>query len=129
MKLKDLHEVSLAAGKPKESMTDDEWQQYFYIMKLLTTQSEQKHMRSTFPEMFINGQSEQSTYYGDTNYMHYCKFINSVLATIRGNSSEPPQRDYCYFIYQIADLLKYEHERLKSRYRPEYKCFEVWLDD
>lgn len=128
MELNDLHQISLTAGKPDKNMTDDEWQQYFSAMKLLTTQSKQKYMKSTFPEMIVNGQVEQSTYCGDTEYMYYCEFINSVLSAIRGNSSEPPQHDYCFFIYQIADLLRYEHDRLIVCYKPEYRCFEVWLN-
>lgn len=127
MKLSNKQPVSLTAGKPESDLTDEQWQIYFAAMKLQTKQSAESCMNTNLVPLTVNGQPLQSAYDGDTTYMYYCEFINSVLEVIRGTDDEAPEHDYCYFIYQIADLLRFEHERLRTRYLPEYKCFEVWL--
>lgn len=85
-------------------------------------------MRTRFAKSTVNGVAEQSEYSGETSYVYYCQFINNVLHTIRGTPNEPARKDYCYFIYQIADLLRFEHDRLCVAWKPETECFEVWLD-
>lgn len=109
-------------------MTNEQWQQYFYILKQIIPQGKEKRMKSRFFKSTVNGVTENSEYSGETSYVYYCQFINGVLKTIRGSSCEPPQHDYCYFIYQIVDLLKFEHDRLNVVWKPHYDCFEVWLD-
>lgn len=52
----------------------------------------------------------------------YVDFICGVLETIRTGNV-----DYCFFIYQIEDLLKFEKDQLQSRWLPEEECFMVWL--
>lgn len=130
MKLSELKFCSLSAGRPNPNMTDAQWQQYFSVMKLLIKPSKTRKMKCTAANMVINGcnMDGKIEYKGDTSYMNYCKYINSVLSTIRGEHSDVPRHDYCYFIYQIADLLKYEHDRLRTKYMSENECFEVWLD-
>lgn len=59
----------------------------------------------------------------ETQWIYYSKFINSVLRTIRQG-----KYDYCYFIFQIIDLLKYEHDNLKVEWLPDYQCFRVSLN-
>lgn len=130
MELKEMKMVNRAAGMPDPKMTDEKWQQYFLVLKLLVKQEKEKMMRQSNSGFIINGQNmdDKVEYKGDTSYSYYCRYINGVLATIRGRNGNAPQVDYCYFIYQISDLLKYEHERLRTRYLPEYQCFEVWLN-
>jgi hypothetical protein len=128
LKLNDLRQVNLGAGRPDANMTDAQWQQYFSLMKLMTSQGKTKRMRSEFAKFTVNGHAEDSGYTGDTSYVNYCKFINGVLSTIRGSSTELPQHDYCFFIYHITDLLRFEHDGLRTMWRPEYECFEVWLE-
>lgn len=96
---------------------------------MITVQSTSRRMRCSHAKMVVNGQTDESTYYGETQYSNYCSFINSILRTIRGSGGKPPQHDYCFFIYQITDLLRFEHDRLRTRWIPEYECFEVWLSD
>lgn len=129
MELNTLRTVSLTKGRPDADMTDGQWQEYFSIMKQMTEQGDEKRMKLstagiTINEHSVNGQSE---YHGETSYVYYCQFINSVLATIRGNASMPPSHDYCFYIYQIADLLHFEHDRLNVVWLERDKCFEVWL--
>ena len=61
------------------------------------------------------------TYHGTTNWQEYCSFINDMLRNIRAG-----QVDYCYFIYQIMDLLKFHYNDLKTKYCDGY--WEVWLE-
>lgn len=128
MKLDDFRHVSLTTGKPDSDMTDAQWQEYFSIMKLMTKQGKEKKMKSSSAKLIVNGYSSECEYRGETSYARYCQFINSMLKTIRGNSSELPAHDYCFYIYQIADLLRFEHDNLKVVWRQNDKCFEVWLD-
>lgn len=129
MKLEELQYVSLTAGRPDCNMTDEKWQQRFAVMRLMTKQTKLKRM-SVAKANLISGHkdSDEFAYHGETLYSTYCSFINGVLSTIRGNGAESPKHDYCYYIYQITDLLKFEHDRLRTKYLPEYECFEVWLD-
>ena len=75
----------------------------------------------------INGTVSQESYSGETQYFRYRNYINDILCTIR---SRHHAVDYCYYIYQIADLLKYEPE-LKTRLdttEESLPYFEVWLE-
>ena len=63
----------------------------------------------------------QGTYHGCTNWQQYCSYINDILSIIRSG-----QVDYCYYIYQILDLLKFHYDDLKTRYCDGY--WEVWLE-
>lgn len=123
--------MSLTKGKPDADMTNEQWQEYFSIMKQMIKQGKEKRMKFSTARMTINGYSVdgQSEYHGETSYAYYCQFINGILRTIRGNSSESPSHDYCFYIYQIADLLRFEHDRLNVIWRKKDKCFEVWLDE
>lgn len=125
MKLEELQYVSLTAGRPDYNMTDEKWQQRFAVMRLMTKQSRLKRMSASKANL-ISGHkdSEEFAYHGETLYSTYCSFINGVLSTIRVNG----RHDYCYYIYQITDLLRFEHDRLRTKYLPESGCFEVWLD-
>lgn len=127
MELSNEQSVNLKAGKPDSDLTDEQWQLYFAAMKSQVKPKATTCMNTEYTPATVNGKPLKSEYDGDTMYMYYCEFINSVLDVIRGTDDEPPEHDYCYFIYQIAELLTFEHERLRTRYLPEYKCFEVWL--
>lgn len=129
MELNDLRLINLNAGKPDINMTDAVWQQYFSIMKLITKQGKSRRMKRSHVRSSIDKYSDEPVYLGETLYSNYCSFINSVLGTIRGSSNELPQHDYCFFIYQITDLLRFEHDKLKTKWHPEYECFEVWLEN
>ena len=52
----------------------------------------------------------------------YADFIGYMLEYIRNGG-----KDYCFYIYQIIDLLKYEKDRLCARWIPDDECFLVWL--
>lgn len=129
MQISKLKEMSpsffrMGSGRPESGLTDKEWQEELSIRKLYITPHEKhitklggRHSRGSYlwnPE--IDGD-----YHGTTNWQQYCTFINSVLSTIRSG-----QYDYCYFKYQILDLLKFHYDTLKTKYCDGY--WEVWLD-
>ena len=61
-------------------------------------------------------------YYGKTQYQYYCDFINGILKNIRRG-----EVDYCFYVYQIEELLKYEHDNLCAKYLDDDECFQVSL--
>lgn len=124
MKLEELQNISLTAKKPDKDMTDKEWQEYFGIMKTLTHQVKEKRMSCSTSPILINGYSDnQFTYHGDTQWTKYKEFINSILFSIRHG-----EYDYCFYIYHIAELLRYEHDNLRTKWLPDDNCFQVWLN-
>lgn len=124
MKLEELQTISLTAKKPDKDMTDKEWQEYFGIMKTLIHQVKEKRMSCRTSPILINGYSDnQFTYQGDTQWTKYKEFINSILFAIRHGEC-----DYCFYIYHIAELLRYEHDNLRTKWLPDDNCFQVWLN-
>lgn len=117
--------INVHTGKPNKDMSDKQWQKYFNSMRLFVQPSVYKRMNIRSPHIYINNYAcdNQFEYQGETQWIYYKKFINDILSTIRRG-----EKDYCYYIYQIADLLKYEHDNLRSRWRTEEECFEVWLE-
>lgn len=121
--IKELDDISLFNRKKRIDMTDYDWQIYFNELRNKIKPSSERHLKSS-GSISINGYNDfsQFTYCGDTQWQYYCKFINSVLSTIRSGEC-----DYCYHIYQISDLLKFEHDKLKTEWLPKQQCFKVSL--
>lgn len=121
LKLEDLKNFK----KLSEDMTDEQWQEYFKLMKLIISQSKQRRMSTRNWQFTVNGYRDDSqfAYHGETQWSRYCQFINSTLQAIRFGEYE-----YCFYIYQIADLLRFEHDRLRTQWLPEHKQFLVWLE-
>jgi hypothetical protein len=70
----------------------------------------------------IRDGSLYGSYHGKTQYQQYCSFINNILRNIRRG-----EIDYCFYIYQVAELLKYE-ERLKVVWLQPEGCFRLSLE-
>ena len=104
-------------------MTSETWKPYFESLKGQVKPSADKRMKTYYPT-YVNYQVDNGyfSYKGDTQWQYYCRFINSILRAIRSGEC-----DYCFHIYQIIDLLRYEHERLVCDWLPENKCFKVYL--
>lgn len=122
--IRELDNISSSKKRIPLKMTDEEWQEYFSeLRKKIKPSSE--HLMKTSYSIWVNGYKDISyfTYHSDTEWQYYCKFINSVLRTIRGGEC-----DYCYHIYQISDLLRFEHDKLKTLWIPNQQCFEVSLE-
>lgn len=106
--------VSLNAGSPSSLMSNEEWQEYFAEMKTLIHPLCQKRMSCT-PHGVPASEKDRET-------ARYASYINGILSTIRSG-----HEDYCYLIYQIADLLKFEFSDLRTEYIQEDGYFRVWL--
>lgn len=116
--------ISNSDGRPSDSLTDEKWQKEFEIRKLLISPSPDdvnKLGKQYSRESGMWNEETNGTYEGMTNWQSYCNYINDILKNIRAG-----QIDYCYFIYQIEDLLKFCHEDLKTKYKDGF--WEVWLE-
>lgn len=120
--LREMKLISNTNGRPTSYLTDEKWQKEFQIRKLFVDPSKCKHMGGKFSKD-VNAWNEETDgmYYGATNYQEYCRFINDILREIRRGQCE-----YCYYIYQIMDLLKFHKEDLRTKYCDGY--WEVWLE-
>jgi len=115
---------NLTLRRPSKSLTDAEWQIYFEAMRDSIQPSNDRIMQkprlNPSPDEVHVVESHISII--NSQLGNYCDFINSILKTIRSGHD-----DYCYFIYQVADLLRYERDRLRSEYLPDDGCIRVWL--
>lgn len=109
--------VTETTGRPPENYTDLQWQQDFIRIKESINPSSLRKMKFS-----RDPNNPNYTYHGKTQYQYYCSFINNILSTIRNGES-----DYCYCIYQVAELLKYEHDKLKTKWLEDCSCFELSL--
>lgn len=101
--------------KPPKDYTSEQWLSDFEELKSKVKQAQEREMR-VMPDVSLYG-----SYHGKTQYQQYCSFINNILRTIRRGGI-----DYCFYIYQIQDLLKYE-ERLKVIWLQSEGCFRLSL--
>ena len=101
-----------------DNMTDTEWQQFFAQMKSDIKPIGKKYMTKPGLSPIKDG----TEYHGETSACRYRQFINNILQAIRCD-----EFDYCFYIYQIRDLLRHE-PNLQSRYLPYWDCFQVWID-
>lgn len=129
MTLEELREMKLVSntnGRPASTLTDEKWQKEFNIRKLFV-----KPVNKDITKLGQNvkysketgywNEETMDTYHGTTNWQEYCSFINDMLRNIRAG-----QVDYCYYIYQIMDLLKFHYNNLRTKYCDGY--WEVWLE-
>jgi len=114
----DLKKVNLNQRQPDSTMTPEQWQTQFRAMRMMVEPAKRKRMVRT--ENYAN---EDHVYYGETLWQQYCKFINDILRFIRAG-----EEDFCFYIYQITELLRFEHERLRTEWIPHLRCFRVWLE-
>lgn len=104
--------------KLSDSMTDAEWQKLFAQMKADIKPACERYMTKPGTTPIKDGDE----YRGETTAVRYKQFINGILRTIRQG-----ELDYCYYIYQIRDLLIYE-PRLKAEWSQGDECFEVSIE-
>jgi len=114
--------------KSLDNMTNKEWQQLFFIMKIKSVRTNNKKLTRRNTNSVIS-QRRWSLSRGngdgcDTLDMKYCNFINSVLGVIRNK-----EVDYVYHTYQIEELLRFcPNLNSKLIHNDEITYFEVWLD-
>lgn len=123
-KLRELKLISNTDGRPSSALTEERWQKEFELRKRFVVPYGKnvkllggKHSR----ESGVWAEETNRQYDGQTNWQSYCSYINDVLRRIRKG-----QTDYCYYIYQIMDLVKFHPNNLKTKYCDGY--WEVWLE-
>lgn len=124
MTLEELRKMKLISntnGRPSSTLTDEKWQREFNIRKLFVKPSMLKKMQGKYSKESGTWNTETYEYHGMINWQSYCSYINDILSNIRAG-----QIDYCYFIYQVLDLLKFHYNDLKTKYCDGY--WEVWLE-
>lgn len=126
MQLKELQSFKTARttyGRPTSTLTDKDWQNQFSLAKLYITPSQKNNWRmsESFARECVRTESA-NTYSGRTNWQSYCAYINDILNNIRSGAV-----DYCYYGYQIIDLLRFHRDTLRTKYRNGY--WEVWLEE
>ena len=127
--LEELREIGLVSntnGRPRSNLTDEKWQKELSLRKAFVTPHPRgiKKMGGKYSKESGGWNEEtQGIYYGTTNYQQYTTYINSVLKEI-----ESGRVDYCYFIYQILDLLAFHYNTLRTKYIEGEGYWEVWLE-
>lgn len=122
--LREMRIISNTNGRPSSTLTNDKWQKEFNVRKLFITPypKEVKKLKGQYSkESGMWNEETQGTYYGCTSWQSYCSYINDILNNIRSG-----QVDYCYYIFQIVDLIKFHYEDLRTKYCDGY--WEVWLE-
>ena len=110
--------ISSTTGRPSKNMSDELWQETFKVLQTMTIPIRDTRMRKPVGSKdYYSGD-----YKGMTQFQQYCSYINDILKVIRSGET-----DYCHYIYQIEDLLKYERSTLKTEYLPADQCWAVWL--
>lgn len=122
--LREMRIISNTNGRPSSTLTNEKWQKEFSVRKLFITPypKEVKKLKGQYSkESGMWNEETQGTYYGCTSWQSYCSYINDILNNIRSG-----QVDYCYYIFQILDLIKFHYEDLRTKYCDGY--WEVWLE-
>lgn len=115
--------TSSQSGRPSSVMSDAQWQLKFETMKKDVTPTSRKRYGGLYAtDPGTHDSRRYGAYIGSTNYQNYCGFINDALSAMRHGN-----RTLCFYTYQIADLLRFEKDRLQTRYIPEDEWWECWL--
>lgn len=117
--------ISNSSGRPASWLTDDRWQNEFELQRVFIKPFPPERNITRLKGKYSKekcGLSDKP-YYGTTKWQNYCTYINDVLRNI-----ERGHVDYCYFVYQILDLLRFHHDSLRTRYVEDGEYWEVWLN-
>ena len=123
--LRNMKLISNTNGRPSSTLTDEKWQKELNLRKMFVTPygKDIKKLGGKFStESGLWNDETMGEFHGQTNWQSYCSYINDVLRNIRSG-----QVDYCYYIYQILDLVKFHYNTLRTRYCDGY--WEVWLEE
>ena len=125
MELSNLTNMSnhnYSTGRPSSTLTDKEWQTELEIRKLYIKPYDKNIKRLGGRYSSEYGRDVPGKKYdGSTGWQSYCYFINDVMKQIRSGFVE-----YCYYYYQITELLHFHYDDLRTRYIDGY--WEVWLE-
>ena len=100
------------------SLDNEQWQTVFDRLRSETEPSKDKR----FNLKRYSFEKTSYTYTGESELFRYMQFINDVLSVIRSG-----EIDYCFKAEHVADLLKFEHDRLQTEWIPSESCFKVFI--
>lgn len=115
----------LSVRRPPDNMTDVEWQEYFKFIRSNIEPSNSQVMIKHLPDSChgFPDKTYKRVHRRKTQNDEYCDFINDMLKILRSG-----RVDYCYYVFQVTDLLKFEYDRLRSEYMSNEGCIKVWLE-
>lgn len=124
--LGDMRLFITKKGRPTSDMTDIIWQKIFNQLQQKTVpyidgktaRMKIDHSRTCVTNEWGEFEADQTT-----DWKRYCAFINTVLRDIRRGTIA-----YCFYYYQISQLLKFHKYDLRTKYDERDKQWEVWLD-
>jgi len=109
-------------GLPSGATNNSEWQTYFKVLKAVVKPSAEKYLPKAYSPRQTYYRNYNQVYDGETQWYRYVQFINQILRNIRRG-----EEDYCYYTYQILELLRFEPENLCADWLEDDECFKVYL--
>ena len=106
-----------------KTLTDDEWQECLHILRTITPTTTEKRLKRKLGRVVLG---KNWTLSGGEEFSldkYYTQFINDVLKVIRSG-----EIDYCFYTYQIAELLRFEPNLQARLTHDDCSHFEVWLN-
>ena len=113
MKLSEVQKQQINQMLPL--MTNEEWQKLFQELRTGVKADSNTYLKNRYSSDRIS-----HGYDGETEYYRYTEFINDILRSIRAG-----QKDYCFKVEHILDLLRFEHDRLQTEWLQDDLCFCV----
>ena len=110
-------------SKTLKTLTDNEWQECLDLLRTITPTTIEKRLKRKLGRVVIGRNWTLSGGESDSLDTYYITFINSVLKSIRSGET-----DYCFYTYQIAELLRFEPKLQARLIHNDCSHFEVWLD-
>lgn len=110
----DLRKMGLIQntdGMPRKSLTDEAWQMEIEL---------RKKFLPAYPKDMDRLYVSKTEAFSSNGY--YKTFINDTLKDLKKGLI-----GYCFYIYQIEELLKFYPKELKTKYDQDNECFIVWL--
>lgn len=104
-------------GRPLDGMTDEMWQERFRYLKENVTpyDDDTKRLGCGSHDKCSGGYAYKTSWEG------YRVYINDMIKNIKKG-----ERDYCYYEYQVIELLKFFPDSLMTKFHGWY--WEVWLE-
>lgn len=118
--LKDKRLISNFDNRPSDRLTDEKWQQEFQIWKDVIKPCSKKTKKLSVMDF---RKENNISYHKRIDYPTYCTYMNGVLENIQKGAT-----DFCYYTYQILDLLKFYKDELRTKYFDDDKYWAVWLE-
>lgn len=112
-----MNEIDQRIKSTRRFYRSEDWKKDFACVKAAVEPS-------IFNRMHVVSESYNwnATYHGKTMYQYYCSFINDILRNIRKGNC-----DYCFSVYQVADVLRYEYDKLQVDWLENERCFLLRL--